>query len=287
MTRRLALVVVLLALAACRPVASGPSSSGVGTTAAGSGFKLYRGLGFDACTAPSTSTMFAWLESPYRAIGVYIGGANRACAQDNLTPSWVTTVEGQGWSLLPLYVGRQAPSGCNNISVPQRISTNTATAASQGTSEANDAADQAAALGLGPRAPIFFDLEAYTRNGTCSPPVKAFIKAWTTTLHSRGHFSGFYSSSGSGVADQAQFVTDPTYVPPDYLWFANWNDNPSLFGDPYFSDSLWWCRQRHHQYVGGHWETWGGVPINIDSDSSDGAAAGTPHWVKGPPICWN
>jgi hypothetical protein len=282
---RMVLLLVCVALAACSPVAR---TGEVGTAASGSGFKLYRGLGFDACTAPPISSMFAWLESPFRAIGIYIGGNSRACAQPELTPSWVATVEGDGWSLLPLYVGSQAPSGCSppGVDFAHRISTNPTTAASQGSTEANDAADQADALGLGPKAPIYFDLEHYMRNGTCSPPVKAFMKAWTATLHARGYVSGFYSSSSSGIADQAQFVTDPTYLPPDYIWFANWNENPSVFGDPFFSDSLWACHQRHHQYRGPLDETYGGVTINIDRDSSDGAAAGTPHWVKGAPICW-
>ena len=41
----------------------------------------YAGYGFDACDAPSASTMTAWrAASPYRAIGVYLGGVNRACA---------------------------------------------------------------------------------------------------------------------------------------------------------------------------------------------------------------
>ena len=34
--------------------------------------------------------MSAWAGSPYRAIGVYIGGLNRGCSQPNLTASWVS-----------------------------------------------------------------------------------------------------------------------------------------------------------------------------------------------------
>ena len=30
--------------------------------------------------------------SPYTSVGVYIGGANRGCAQPNLTTSWVSSV---------------------------------------------------------------------------------------------------------------------------------------------------------------------------------------------------
>jgi hypothetical protein len=40
------------------------------------------GKGFDACTAPSAQAMSAWLaNSSYQAIGIYIGGSDRACAQ--------------------------------------------------------------------------------------------------------------------------------------------------------------------------------------------------------------
>ncbi len=57
----------------------------------------YRGKGFDACTAPSSSTMQAWLSSPYRAVGVYIGGIMRACSQPNLTSAWVSEQVSEGF----------------------------------------------------------------------------------------------------------------------------------------------------------------------------------------------
>ena len=53
--------------------------------------------------------MQKWLASPYRAIGIYLGGINRACPDGNLSASWTATVVSQGWNLLPLYVGLQAP----------------------------------------------------------------------------------------------------------------------------------------------------------------------------------
>jgi len=40
---------------------------------------VFTGLGFDACSAPSPQAMSAWQSSPYRAIGIYIGGTNAAC----------------------------------------------------------------------------------------------------------------------------------------------------------------------------------------------------------------
>src|SRR5579875_1718447 len=42
--------------------------------------EVYNGLGFDACSAPSTTAMSAWLSSPFRAVGIYIGGPEMACA---------------------------------------------------------------------------------------------------------------------------------------------------------------------------------------------------------------
>ncbi len=50
---------------------------------------VFTGYAFDACKAPTTASLQAWAASPYRALGIYIGGANRACAQPNLTPQWV------------------------------------------------------------------------------------------------------------------------------------------------------------------------------------------------------
>src|SRR5690242_15929804 len=57
----------------------------------------FRGLGFDACAAPSRSYMRAWRRhSPYRAVGIYIGGAERACAQRNLTTRWLRAQAADG-----------------------------------------------------------------------------------------------------------------------------------------------------------------------------------------------
>ena len=77
------------------------------------GDPVYTGLGFDACATPSPTAMSAWGASPYRAVGVYVGGANEACAQPNLTSTWVAQESAAGWVPLPVYVGLQAPkNGC-------------------------------------------------------------------------------------------------------------------------------------------------------------------------------
>ena len=124
----------------------------------------FTGLGFDACAAPSSRTMSAWASSPYRAIGVYIGGANRACSQPNLTTSWVGAQVAAGWHLIPTYVGLQAPtSSCGSCA---KLSSNRATG--QGTAQAEDAVEDAQSVGIGPGNPIYFDMEAYTRTSSAT-----------------------------------------------------------------------------------------------------------------------
>lgn len=231
----------------------------------------YTGLGFDACTAPSRRSMSAWGSSPYRAIGVYVGGLNRGCSQPNLTASWVTEQTAAGWSLIPTYVGLQAPtSSCSSCA---KLSTSASTAAAQGTESADDAVEAAKLVGIGEGSPIYFDMESYTRTSSATNATLTFLGAWTTRLHALGYDSGVYSSSASGIADLAGKLGS-TYPLPDDLWIANWNGRTST-EDPYVPATAWADHQRIHQYRGGHDETYGGVTINIDNNYVDGATAGT------------
>lgn len=228
----------------------------------------YTGGGFDACSAPSSDAMNAWLASPYRAVGVYFGGANRGCTQPNLTPSWVATQQAAGWHLVPIYFGLQAP--CTTSTKPFRI--DPANASSQGRAQAEDAVTQAGALGLGADSVLVFDMEAYrTDDPACRSAVLAFTGAWTSRLHDLGYLSGFYSSMASGVADQVANYTAQGYAHPDVLEFARW-DGVATTSDPAIPASYWTPNRRIKQYRGGHDETWGGVTINIDNDSLDVAA---------------
>ncbi len=236
-------------------------------TAARSG-AVFTGLGFDACSAPSARSMSAWKESPYRAVGVYIGGANRACSQPNLTPEWVAAQTAAGWHLIPTYVGLQAPtSACSSCA---KLSANQATA--QGVAAAEDAVEQAAAVAMGPGSPIYFDMESYGRTSSATAATLAFLEAWTKKLHALGYVAGAYSSSASGIADLGDQVGSG-YELPDQLWIANWNGSQST-SDPVVPSSAWTQHQRIHQYRGGHDESYGGVTINIDNDSVDGATVG-------------
>jgi Rv2525c-like, glycoside hydrolase-like domain len=226
------------------------------------------GAGFDTCDAPSTGAMSAWLQSPYRFVGVYIGGGNAACkAQPNLTAGWVNTVHSWGYGLIPTYVGLQA--WCTFAGGVATMSGNLQDAQTQGVGSAGDAVNRAQARGLGPGTPIYFDLEAYdSSNGSCVDAVTAFMSGWIAGLHNQGYPAAMYSSAASGVRDMANVQNNPPYQ-LDAIWFAHWNGDPSLYGDPYFSDSVW-QGARIHQYQGGHDESWGGVDINIDNDSVGG-----------------
>ena len=241
--------------------------------ASGAGGGNFTGQGFDACAAPSSSVMNAWLSSPYRAVGIYIGGPNRGCAQPNLTAGWVSQQAGAGWHFIPTYVGPQA--ACTGGEVC--LSSNTATAASQGTSAADDAAAQAQGLGLAPGTPVYDDMEGgYSSSYTSA--VLSFEAAWTGELHAHGYKSGFYSSGASGVTDLVNHYGSDTM--PDVIWDAHWTGVDST-NDSYLPAGDWANHQRVVQYQGGVNQTYGGDTINIDQDALDvqltaAAAAGLP-----------
>jgi Domain of unknown function (DUF1906) len=245
-------------------VASGAARSGPRAHAAA---VTYTGLGFDPCATPSMGAMSAWGASPYRAVGVYVGGTNLACSQPNLTSTWTRTEEAAGWHLIPTYVGLQAPaSSCSCAPI------NPSHAAAEGDAAANDAMARSAAVGIGRGSPIYFDMEAYSRGGGNTAAVLAFLSAWTSTLHSAGYVSGVYSSAGSGIRDLVAAL-GTSFVPPDDIWIADWNGLHTT-SDPYVPSSAWPSHQRLHQYSGGQNVTYGGVTINIDGDYLDGATAG-------------
>jgi hypothetical protein len=235
------------------------------------------GLGFDACTAPSVATMTAWLASPFRVAGTYLGGVNWACGYGNFTSSWVSTVAAEGWRFMPVWVGPQAP--CSTI--PGAVLINPAQAAAEGQSEAASAVSAAAGFGYGSGTPIYFDMESYDNSqAACKQAVLNFLAGWTKGLHAAGYVSGVYSSAASGIADLAsQYGT--SYASPDDIWIADWNGDPVL-ADSYVPAGDWASHQRLHQFYGGHDETWGGVSVNIDADVADGAVAGLSAAPKPP-----
>lgn len=210
----------------------------------------YTGLGFDTCAAPSQAVMRTWLHrSWYRAIGIYIGGADLTCPQPNLTPAWIRTEVQAGWRLIPLYGGPQANLG--QLTAPTR----------QGQQSAIDAAAQARRLGFAPQTPLYYDMEGF-------PPVwnaqaLVFMSAWTRELHRLGYRSGVYSSGDSGIADLVRHYRSRAYAMPDVIYNARW-DGKHTTADKHLRH-LWW-NKRIHQFTGKRTQTFGGVTMVVSRD---------------------
>ena len=211
----------------------------------------YRGRGFDACTAPSRATMRAWRRhSPYRAIGIYIGGSDRACAQPHLSQSWVRHEASAGWRFIPLYAGPQAAFG--ELHAPGR----------QGVAAARDAAAQARRLGFGRHTPIYYDMEAYHPGARRA--ALTFLSAWTRQLHRLGYSSGVYSSSDSGIADLSAQYVHRAYEVPNVIYDALWNGSANT-RDRNLRRGQWHLK-RIHQFSGNVTQRFGGQTINVDQD---------------------
>ena len=263
--RRIALAVAAVLALACSGIAGAQSRSRSQAIVSGGTFT---GLGFDTCTAPSLDALSAWLGSPYRAVGIYVGGINRACADGNLSASWVQASTSGGWALIPLYVGKQAPC----VAQKNLVRIDPAAPAAQGKAAADDAVSRAQ-FGLGAGTPLYFDMEGYATNDpACTSVVQQFVTHGSSrAFHLLGYVAGIYGSAASTIRDMLPLTT--TGSAPDHVDYAHWDKNPSIFGDAYVPDTYWPDHQRIHQYRGGHDEAFAGVTLNIDNDALDGAVA--------------
>lgn len=227
---------------------------------------IFMGSGFDSCAAPSANAMTKWLSSGFRAVGVYIGGANRACAQANLTSAWLTTISGHGWHYFAIYPGLQ--SSCVQASGDATIVTSQA--GQEGKTAANDAVAQATSLGIPAGAPLIFDMEAY--GPSCDSQVTTFLSAWDKQIEARGYTSGVYESftNVGALVSAADSITEPQVI-----YYADWDGNATT-NSSYMPASMWLSHERLHQYQGAHLATFGGVSIDIDSDKLDVNLSGPP-----------
>ncbi|MFC9299009.1 DUF1906 domain-containing protein [Streptomyces sp. NPDC057011] len=228
----------------------------------------FTGEGFDACTAPAQRSMDTWrADSPFGAIGIYIGGRARACAQPQLTADWVRRQADAGWHLMPIWVGPQPWHSSST-----GLSTDPSEADAQGRSAADGAAAAAESLGLPRDTVLYNDLEGYTDRDTWDAPVVAYLTAWTVRLHELGHRSAAYVSAGSGAKALSAHYHQAPEAMPDVLWVARWNDSPTV-GDADMGlpegTPQWAGRRRAHQFRGDHNATYGGVTINIDRNWVD------------------
>lgn len=206
--------------------------------------------------------MQAW-RAKFAATAIYIGGEEMACGYGNLSPAWIKAAQAMGWSLLPTYVGPQAP--CNDFSGkidPKK-------AAAQGAQAALDAVGDAMMFGLGPGTPIYYDIEAYNlTKKRCSRGVLTFLDAWTRELNALGYTSGVYSSAGSGIVDvsTATTIAGHPFARPQALWVALWDNACDLDASPYLPQALWPMARTSKQFIGSHWVKIKHFSLDVDSD---------------------
>ncbi|MFJ8474966.1 DUF1906 domain-containing protein [Kitasatospora sp. NPDC094011] len=233
----------------------------------------WSGPAFDACTAPPAEALRAWrVASPYGAVGIYVSGSQRGCAQPRLTADWIRQARAIGWRFLPVHVGLQAP--CADPSrKPKRI--DPARAAEQGREEADEALRAMRTLGLGKGSPVYLDIESYPMHDpACGQAVVDFTLGWTQALHTAGYRAGFYSSLDSGVADLAAAARAGSSPLPDAVWYARWDDHADTAGSGPLTPDLWRSHQRVHQYRGNVQESYAGQTLTVDRDQVDGPTAG-------------
>ena len=277
--RAVAAATALLLALACAVGGAIPATAAPPTTSAPSDEpQVFTGKAFDTCTAPALDALRAWRRnSPYGALGIYIGGRNRGCAQPRLNTGWTRSATAMGWRLLPLYAGSQAPCLAGRSSA--RIDPRRAVAI--GTAEGRDAVRSAAALNIAPGSPVYLDMESYDRDGgRCTLAVLQYTVAWTRAVHAAGYLSGFYSSADAGIADLAALAAGSEHravggpaALPDVIWYARWDCRAGTDGYHALRRGVWARHQRLHQYEGNTTERYGDVTLRIDRNAVDAPVA--------------
>lgn len=239
------------------------------------------GAAFDAKSAMTIEQMAIWKDlSPYNGVGIYIDvdedWDNRADKQqENLTSAWVESVLGDGWRIIPIYVGHQAPASCA-IGRFVNMSGTGDTAREQGRAAGVDAIASMQALGIGRGAPVYLDIEGY-RPG-CGRTVIAYIEGWTEALHDDGYLSGVYGSQNSVMTDLTAAALTGGFTLPDAIWVSSNSGVAGTLGLDFPPDDLW-TNARIHQFRLSVTRTYGGVTREVDDNIVDAPVA-----VYQPPI---
>ncbi len=233
-------------------------------------------LGFDKSDVLLPSEMQKWWNaSPYYDVGLYlpISAPMRNRHNDRRLvgmggPAWIKSATAQGWGVIPIWFGLQAPCAMGR-NYPFTISTDEGAAKDQGRNQARQAIDSSNKLGLDGGI-IYLDLEEYDR-GKCSAAVRAYLNGWIDEMTKLGvGYIGVYG----GRDDSADFPNGAN----DNVWFPGKDSRVTVWGigsgtHSAVSDSNWPNRQRIHQYKENIYENWGGTNLKpfevIDPDIID------------------
>lgn len=229
-------------------------------------------LGFDRDLILSTGDMATWwISSPYYDVGIYlpggISGPVNAPSMKHpelilLDSDWVDTVIGQGWGIIPIWSGPQAP--CTVEPHKHYFSTNPIVAEVQGQEQADLAYNSATNLGLDGSI-IYVDIEEYNHT-VCGPAVEAYVNGWVEEMHEYGQ-AGVYGNQDVAALDMT--AADDGYITRADYHVTVWGLN-HYSGSGLTDDLAWTNKQRIHQYQINKYEKWGGAgPNKIDNDLID------------------
>ena len=185
----------------------------------------FTGYAFDARCTPTQPEMDQWLAtSPFLGVGVYIGGAERACTEPAPTRAWVNRQSRRGWKVLPIWVGPQASCTGYATLIDPSPAREYAAARAQGKAQAGQAARTAGRLGIPQGSTLWYDLEDFDpgHSDDCRRSALGFLSAWTIRLHRLGFESGVYSNVAAAIhaLDFADTASPGSYVMPDQIWYA-------------------------------------------------------------------
>lgn len=223
-------------------------------------------LAFDISHVLSTQIMQTWWNSsPFWDTGLYLPGSSNRLPDPNLNAAWVTAIQAQGWGLIPIWFGLQAPCNTDPLA-PNKISSDPAVAQTQGAQEADNATTAAAAFGLGGTI-IYKDIENYTPDGgQCSSAVRAFLTGWVSEMHAKGYQAGVYGNPSPAQMDFSQVSPSP-----DDAWITKTpaTGHPSqitIWGLSPLNDGFCPNNQRIHQYQINTSLQFGGIANSVDSN---------------------
>jgi hypothetical protein len=213
--------------------------------------------GMDTSSYKGDDAMQDWFSnSPFYYTGFYL-----APAPHHPDTSWMgarATLSSQGWGFLPIYVGRQENS-------PFLSHDKSYLNASQGTSDAQDAASLASDAGFSSNY-IYLDIE---QGGTLQYSIE-YIKAWAQEIYTNtSYWPGIYCSHTSTNQIQSALAQSSSGSFVRY-WVTNLSGNGSTAGsgtapnpaNSGTSNATAW------QLVQNYTKTYGSHSIYIDINSS-------------------
>jgi photosystem II stability/assembly factor-like uncharacterized protein len=185
----------------------------------------------DTLTIPEMQTY--WNSSPFYNVGIYLPNSPNRHNDPNLVgdngAAWISAASSQGWGIIPIWFGLQAPCACNPTKAntaktypacnhfKHTYSEKSDQAKQDGKNQADKAIASAVGLGLDGTV-IYEDQEIYDSSykfadtgTTCGATSQAYLSGFVQEIHANGGILGVYGSVFN-VAD---------FAGADDVWIAN------------------------------------------------------------------